>query len=83
MRTNYEIGEVVRIREWDDMATAYPERDCDDAIMVGAGVTHKMKPLCGTDVTIVDKYTDEEGTFYKVKDDKTVYEFDFSAEMFE
>jgi len=49
----YNVGDLVRVRSWDDMKNEFDMYD-DDTIMLPSGEFYSdMKPLCGMTLTVV------------------------------
>lgn len=56
---HYKVGDEVRIRYWDDMASEY-KVDCDGDLMIdGNYYFHDKMEFCGTSVTILDVDTSD------------------------
>ena len=59
MAREFKVGQVVTIRQWDDMEREYGLKEkesvysCDNIKVPGAGFTEPMKELCGKKATIL------------------------------
>ena len=55
IKHEFHVGDVVRIRQWDDMAAEYGTDECDNIPCPGYFV-RDMKKFCGREVTLTDIY---------------------------
>lgn len=60
MDSEFKVGDLVRVRDWDDMKSQYGLDDLDGYIDCIAGFTEDMRHLCGFEFTIlnVEEYAD-------------------------
>lgn len=43
----FSVGDIVRIRNWDDMKTEFGERGTHDCVSAPFGFVHEMRKYCG------------------------------------
>lgn len=72
----YKVGDVVRIREWDDMENEFGLDD-DGAIKCSGSFVISMKEFCGREGTIYDF----NGSYYKIVFDCEEKSWNFSDDM--
>lgn len=80
----FQVGDVCRIREWDDMAAEFGNPTFPGgSIPVQFTFTELMRPLCGRQFTVKSifgsKYYSEEG----VENQATIGQWNISADMLE
>lgn len=78
--SKYEIGDIVRIREWDDMAEEYGV--VGSVIQVTHSFTKDMKCLCGKSATIRTKNPGNDMYFLFSEEFPEFDEYVFSEKMF-
>lgn len=78
-RMKYEVGDKVRIRSWDSMASQYGTDSRDGSINVRHSFTKPMGKYCGKLVTIAELRPSFNG--YKIEEDGGAWTY--SDEMFE
>jgi hypothetical protein len=79
-----EVGDVVRIREWEDLMRRYPYDDEMEVIRVPYGFTGEMAYLCGVTCQIIEikKPPDRENLYTLATENQTLH-WSFSEEMFQ
>ena len=79
----YKVGDKVKIRQWDDMASEFDVDASGDIELPGIFFTNEMKKFCGKIVTIQEQCVDiDDDEYYEILED-TEHEFSFSDNMFE
>lgn len=79
----YKVGDKVKIRQWDDMASEFDVDASGDIELPGIFFTNEMKKFCGKIVTIQEQCVDiDDDEYYEILED-TEHEFSFSDDMFE
>ena len=79
----YKIGDKVKIRKWDDMASEFDVDFSGDIEAPSFYFTKEMEKFCGKIVTIKDQCVDTDDVgYYEIMED-TNNEFCFSDDMFE
>lgn len=79
----YKVGDKVKIRQWDDMASEFDVDTSGDIELPGIFFTNEMKKFCGKIVTIQEQCVDiDDDEYYEILED-TEHEFSFSDDMFE
>lgn len=79
----YKVGDKVKIRKWDDMASDFGVDACGDIKLPEIFFTKEMEEFCGKIVTIQERNVDLDGEeYYEILED-TEHNFSFSDDMFE
>lgn len=80
----YKVGDKVKIRQWDDMASEFDVDASGYIELPGIFFTNEMKKFCGKIVTIQEQCVDiiDDDEYYDILED-TEHEFSFSDDMFE
>ena len=79
----FKVGELVRIRQWDDMVKEFGVDDVGDIILCKTGFIKKMYPLCGlyAEIVSLDKYGRVGLKFFNCEGSYTGYTY--STDMIE
>ena len=79
----YKVGDKVKIRKWDDMASEFDVDAIGDIKLPTMFFTKEMEKFCGKVVTIQERCVDlDDDEYYEILED-TEHEFNFSDDMFE
>ena len=79
----YKVGDKVKIRKWDDMASEFDVDAIGDIKLPTMFFTKEMEKFCGKVVTIQERCVDlDDDEYYEILED-TEQEFCFSDDMFE
>ena len=77
------IGDIVRIREWEDMEEVFGLSPIGDIETKFLPFTKFMKPLCGKELKIQRVNNAFGLLFYFLEDENVIYKWGFTEEMFE
>ena len=82
-KPTFKVGELVRIRQWDDMVKEFGVDDVGDIILCKTGFIKKMYPLCGlyAEIVSLDKYGRVGLKFFNCEGSYTGYTY--STDMIE
>ena len=79
----YKVGDKVKVRKWDDMASEFDIDSNGDIKIPLFYFTREMERFCGKIVTIQEKLVDlDDIEYYEIIEDVN-HEFFFSNDMFE
>ena len=80
MKMEFQIGDRVRIRQWDDMEAEFGLDDCGD-IPCHLVFTPGMRELCGEEFTIIDIGQYDDNQYFL--DGETFCSWNISGDMLE
>lgn len=78
----FKVGELVRIRQWDEMEKEFGI-DADGDIKIDVGFVSSMKPLCGKNAEIVSLEKDGRVDLNLFNCDKSTQKWQYSTDMIE